>query len=96
MGNKSEFSLPNIYDILSDALADGYSVGKGITISIPKDMKFEVVQRKGSISINFTGDEPSVKWFIIPTPFRIKGVDFTKDGGVAKIANMPDIPFNYS
>lgn len=87
--------MTNVFDKILEAFDDGARVNN-MKIYIPQDMEFTVRRSRGDeIEVTFIGEEPSVRWHFVPTPFSIQGFIFGRYGGVVRIRNFRDIQFEY-
>ena len=93
--NDGSVAIPNVYDILKSALSDGYYVGKGISIAVPRDIKFEIVEYDGYISLGITHGYPVIRWIKMRTPLKLTGVDFLPDYMTVKVFGWPDLDIEY-
>jgi hypothetical protein len=87
--------LKNIYQILNQLFSTGFYVNNiKIKCQTPADVK--IVNNGESVYFSFENNLPSAEVHkFITLKLNVEGVSFGKTGGMIKLKNFPDIPFDY-
>jgi hypothetical protein len=87
--------LTNIHNILSQLFSDGYQVN-AIKVKCETPTNVKITNNIDNIYFSFENKLPiaEVNKFVT-FKLYIEGISFGQTGGVIKLKNFPDMPFNY-
>lgn len=87
--------LTNVYKILSKLFTDGYEVNT-LKVRCQTPTNIKVTNTDNNLYFSFEDNLPNAEINrFITFKLYIEGVSFGKTGGVIKLKNFPDMPFDY-